>query len=294
MDKKILILAKSIETLVTRELSNNDLLDKKPSVSYVSDIALNFPAITSILSSLEGDELVRVIFVSFNLLNGDSDEVAMSRAKDIFMLDGKSIQGEEYNKMEECDVCGGGLEIECDECRGTGEMDCSTCIGSGNLNCDECGGEGEVDGEECDYCGGDGEVHCGDCGGSGDVHCDECYGDGRIQCGECEGEGEVEGSDEVVDVEMSTIITQNPKLIEELDSLHDPNDDEIKEFGQFIEKYSNEILVIDVIDDTEEFDYEWGGDSSVRDKLEAVRTNFKNYKVTRNPSKGQNELTALK
>lgn len=294
MDKKILILAKSIETLVTREMSDRGYLDRKPSVSYVSAVALNFPAIVSILSGLEGDELVRVLFVAYNLLSGDSDEVAVNRTKDIFMLDVKSIQGEEYNRMEECDVCGGGGEIECLECDGTGKMDCSDCDGSGSLNCDECGGEGEVDGEECHYCGGDGETHCGDCGGSGDVHCDECYGNGEVRCEECGGEGEIEGSNEVIDVEMSTIITQNPKLIEELDSLHDPNDDEIKEFGQFIEKYSNEILVIDVINDTEEFDYEWGGDSSVRDKLERTWTNFKNYKVTRNPSRGQNQLTALK
>ena len=294
MDKKILILAKSIETLVTMELSNNNLLDKSPSVSYVSDIALNFPAITSILSSLEGDELVRVLFITYNLLNGDSDEVAVNRTKDIFMLDVKSIQGEEYNKMEDCDVCYGNGEIACEECSGEGEIECSDCNGSGNLNCEECGGEGEVDGEECHYCGGDGEVHCGDCGGSGQVHCDECYGNGEVRCEECDGEGEVESSTEVVDVEMSTILTQSHQLVEELDTLHDPNDDEITEFGQFIEKYSNEILVIDVINDTIEFDYEWGGDSSVRDKLEAVRTNFKNYKVNRNRFKGKNELTALK
>lgn len=294
MDKKILILAKSIETLVTMELSNNNLLDKSPSVSYVSDIALNFPAITSILSSLEGDELVRVLFITYNLLNGDSDEVAVNRTKDIFMIDVKSIQGEEYNKMEDCDVCYGNGEIACEECSGEGEIECSDCNGSGNLNCEECGGEGEVDGEECHYCGGDGEVHCGDCGGSGQVHCDECYGNGEVRCEECDGEGEVESSTEVVDVEMSTILTQSHQLVEELDTLHDPNDDEITEFGQFIEKYSNEILVIDVINDTIEFDYEWGGDSSVRDKLEAVRTNFKNYKVNRNRFKGKNELTALK
>lgn len=293
MDKKILILAKSIETLVTRELSNNDLLDKKPSVSYVSDIALNFPAITSILSSLEGDELVRVLFVSYNLLNGDSDEVAVNRTKDIFMLDVKSIQGEEYYRMEDCDMCYGSGEIDCGECSGTGEIDCSTCKGSGYLNCDECSGEGEVDGEECHYCEGESESYCGDCGGSGDVRCDVCYGDYKVGCGECGGKGKIEG-DEVIDVEMFTIITQNPKLMEELDSLHDPNDDEIKEFGQFIEKYSNEILVIDVINDTEKFYYEWGGDSSVRDKLESVQTNYKNYKVTINPYKGKNELTALK
>jgi hypothetical protein len=294
MDKKILILAKSIEKLTVMQLSKDGLLDKKPSVSYISDIALNFPAVISILSDLEGGELVRVLFVAYNLLNGDTDEVAMNRATNIFMFDVKSIQGEEYNRMEDCDVCYGNGEIACEECGGEGEMECSDCNGSGNLNCDECGGEGEVDGEECHYCGGDGEVHCGDCGGSGQVHCDECYGDGKVRCEECDGEGEVESSTEVVDVEMSTIVTQNHKIMEELDSLHDPNDDEITEFGQFIEKYSNEILVIDVINDTEEFDYEWGGDSSVRDKLERTWTNFKNYKVSRNRSKGKNEITALK
>ncbi len=294
MDKKILILAKSIEKLTVMQLSKDGLLDKKPSVSYISDIALNFPAVISILSDLEGGELVRVLFVAYNLLNGDTDEVAMNRATNIFMFDVKSIQGEEYYKMEDCDVCYGNGEIACEECGGEGEMECSDCNGSGNLNCDECGGEGEVDGEECHYCGGDGEVHCGDCGGSGQVHCDECYGDGKVRCEECDGEGEVESSTEVVDVEMSTIVTQNHKIMEELDSLHDPNDDEITEFGQFIEKYSNEILVIDVINDTEEFDYEWGGDSSVRDKLERTWTNFKNYKVSRNRSKGKNEITALK
>jgi len=292
MDKKILILAKAIETLVTGELSNNDLLDKKPSVSYVSDIALNFPAITSILSYLDGDELVRILFVTYNLLNGDSDEVAVNRTKDIFMINVKSIHGEEYYRKEECGVCHGSGNIDCDECRGTGEIDCSTCKGSGYIDCDECSGEGEVDGEECHYCGGDGEVHCGDCGGSGDVRCDECYGDYEVKCGECSGEGQVT-TNEVIDVEMSTIITQNPKLMEELDSLHDPIDDEIKEFGQFIEKYSNEILVIDVLYDTELFYNEWGGDSSVRDKLEDTIVNFKRYKVSRNKSKGKNELTSL-
>jgi len=294
MDKKILILAKSIEKLTVMQLSKDGLLDKKPSVSYISDIALNFPAVISILSDLEGGELVRVLFVVYNLLNGDTDEVAMNRAKDIFMIDVKSIQGEEYNKMEDCDVCYGNGEIACEECSGEGEIECSDCNGSGNLNCEECGGEGEVDGEECHYCGGDGEVHCGDCGGSGQVHCDECYGNGEVRCEECDGEGEVESSTEVVDVEMSTILTQSHQLVEELDTLHDPNDDEITEFGQFIEKYSNEILVIDVINDTIEFDYEWGGDSSVRDKLERTWTNFKNYKVSRNRSKGKNEITALK
>ena len=293
MDKKLLILAKSIESLVTRELSNTNQLNKKPSVSYVSDIALNFPAIRDILSSFDGSDMVRVIFVAFNLLNGDSDEVAMNRAKDIFMFDIETKQGEEYNKMVTCDVCNGDGKVKCQECDGDGEVECDSCNTLGKIRCDECLGNGEVDDEECHYCGGDGDVTCRDCGGNGNVHCDECYGDGNVKCVECGGGGEVKGYDTVIDIQMSSIITQNPKLMEELDTIHDHNNDMIKEFNNFIKKYIEEILVIDVINDTIDFSDVWSNDSSVNDKLENIFINFNDFKISKNNKKGKYNFTAL-
>ena len=147
--------------------------------------------------------------------------------------------------------------------------------------------------EECSLCGGDGEVSCQQCNEEGDDSegntCENCWGHGFEECPECEGSGKILNEDEeVIDVTYFTIVTQNNDLVSEINSNTDTADNEIEGFEYIIQRYMGEILRIDVIHDTIDFDVEWGAHSDVDYKLESISTPFYKYKINR-----KGEITGL-
>jgi hypothetical protein len=290
MNENILKVGKVLESWITLDLSHKGKLDMKPSVSYIESSALSYPPTRNILSSLDGDELVKGLFVAYNLLNGDDDNTALRKAETIYTIDYVQSEGDEYYPDESCEICGGMGEIHCEECDGMGYDDCGNCEGRGNEECGNCDGAGvdEYD-DECNYCDGEGNTQCYDCDGDGTIDCNTCNGSGNRECEECEGSGEVEGSIEKIDIEYGTIITQSTEMIEELNRRTDDQREEIiDEFHEWVNRYKNEILITDKIDDTIEWEYEWEvGDAEA--KLEGLRMNkLGDYRVGKN-----NQVTSL-
>ena len=259
MNENILKVGKVLESWITLDLSHKGKLDMKPSVSYIESSALSYPPTRNILSSLDGDELIKGLFVAYNLLNGDDDNTALRKAETIYTIDYVQSEGDEYYPDENCETCEGMGEIHCEECDGMGYDDCGNCEGRGNEECGDCDGAGvDEEDDECNYCDGEGNTQCFDCDGDGTINCSTCEGSGNRECGECEGSGEVEGSIEKIDIEYGTIITQSTEMIEELDRRTDDRRVEIiDEFHEWVSRYKNEILITDKIDDTIEYDYEW-------------------------------------
>lgn len=290
MNENILKVGKVLESWVTLDLSHKGKLDMKPSVSYIESSALNYPPTKNILSTLDGDELVKGLFVAYNLLNGDDDNTALRKAETIYTIDYVQSEGDEYYPDEQCDTCSGMGEIHCEDCDGLGYDDCGNCEGRGNEECGDCDGAGvDEDDDECNYCDGEGNTQCHDCEGDGTIDCNTCEGSGNKECPECEGSGEVEGSIEKIDIEYGTIITQSTEMIEELNRrTNDRREEVIDEFNEWVSRYKNEILIADRIDDTIEYDYEWdAGDAEA--KLEGLRINkLGDYKVGKN-----NQVTSL-
>jgi hypothetical protein len=290
MNENILKVGKVLESWITLDLSHKGKLDMKPSVSYIESSSLSYPPTKNILSSLDGDELVKGLFVAYNLLNGDDDNTALRKADTIYTIDYVKSEGDEYYPDENCETCEGMGEIHCEECDGMGYDDCENCEGRGNEECGECDGAGvDEDDDTCNYCDGEGNTQCYDCDGDGTIDCNTCEGSGNKECPECEGSGEVEGSIEKIDIEYGTIITQSTEMIEELNRRTDDKRVEIiDEFHEWVSRYKNEILITDKIDDTIEYDYEWdAGDAEA--KLEGVRVNkLGDYKVGKN-----NQVTSL-
>jgi hypothetical protein len=290
MNENILKVGKVLESWVTLDLSHKGKLDMKPSVSYIESSALNYPPTKNILSTLDGDELIKGLFVAYNLLNGDDDNTALRKAETIYTIDYVKSEGDEYYPDEYCETCEGNGEIHCEDCDGMGYDDCGNCEGRGNEECGECDGAGvDEDDDTCNYCDGEGNAQCYDCDGDGTIDCNTCEGSGNKECPECEGSGEVEGSIEKIDIEYGTIITQSTEMIEELNRrTNDRREEIIDEFHEWVSRYKNEILITDKIDDTIEYDYEWdAGDAEA--KLEGVRMNkLGDYKVGKN-----NQVTSL-
>lgn len=273
MEENILKVGKIIERWVTMDLSHKGMNDKMPSVSYIAQSTLSYPATLSILSSLPGDEMVRSIFVAYNLLSGDSDSTALDKSRRIYMIDLKQKTSEEYFPDEECDYCDGNGEVSCQECDGHGEIECSHCDGSGQISCEDC------EGEECSLCDGDEFIKCSDCDGDGSDTCSDCYGDGKFECPECDGVGEVEGSEEVIDIQYSTIITQDESLTEGIELRLDNDDSE--SIDSLLNRFKGQIMITNVIDDVVDFYDEWYGESDVEYKLENIKLNHKGYKISR-------------
>ena len=291
MSENILKIGKVLESWITLDLGHKGMLDKKPSVSYIESMALlNNSPTRNIVRSLDGEELIKGIFVAYNLLSGDDDNTALQKANTIYTIDYIKSEGDEYYADETCQECGGDGEVECDTCDGLGYNDCGICEGRGNEECDECNGEGvDEDFDVCSTCNGDGGMACDDCEGNSTVDCNDCEGSGRRECGECEGNGEIEGNIEKIDIEYGTVITQSLDMSEELNRrTYDGSEDTIDGFNKWLNRYKNEILITDRIDDTIEYDYEWEvGDAEA--KLEGLRINkLKDYRVAKN-----NQVTAL-
>ena len=282
MNENILKIGKVLESWITLDLSHKGLLDKKPSISYIESSSLSYPPTKNILSSLDGEELIKGLFVTYNLLNGDDDKTALQKANTIYGIDYVKSESDEYFADVYCEECDGGGEVSCSECDGLGYLDCDSCEGRGNEECGECNGEGvDEDGDSCMYCDGDGSITCDDCGGDLTIDCTDCEGSGNRECGECEGSGEVVGDTYKIDIEYGTIITQNLEMVEELNRrTNNQREEVIDEFNEWVARYKNEILIIDKIDDTIDYEYEWEvGDEEA--KLENVRINkLDDYKVS--------------
>ncbi len=275
MSENILKIGKVLESWITLDLGHKGMLDKKPSVSYIESTSLlsNSPT-RNILGSLDGDELVRGIFVAYNLLNGDDDNTALQKANRIYTIDYVQSEGDEYYADEDCETCEGMGEIHCEECDGVGYDECENCKGRGNEECGECDGSGvDEDDDTCNYCDGEGNEQCYDCDGDGTVNCSTCEGSGNRECEECQGGGQVEGSIEKIDIEYGTIITQSLEMAAELSRRTDDQRKEVIDgFYKWVDRYKNEILIVDKIDDTIEYEYEWEvGDEEA--KLEHFRIN---------------------
>lgn len=224
-NSEIIKISKAFVKLITQSLSKDELNSKIPSVSYISD-TLNKNVISlSVLNNLDGDTLIRVIFTTFNLMNGDSEENAVNKTKDIFQIDVKTSQSEPYNHTEPCD-----------ECEGSGYI---------------------IDDEDEEYV-----------------------------CQNCDGYGETETDSELIDVQLTTIVTQNPNLVETIKNNLDSSDNEIESFDSILNNYKHEILIIDIINDSVETNEEWP-DYLDGARLEDIHHNFNNFKI----KKG--ELTML-
>lgn len=273
MEENILKVGKIIERWVTMDLSHKGMTNKMPSVSYIADSALSYPATNNILDSLPGDEMIRSIFVAYNLLSGDDDTTALSKTRSIYMIDMVQKMSEEYYPDVECDYCDGNGEVSCESCGGDGEIECSDCDGSGQISCEDC------EGEECSLCDGDEFIKCSDCDGDGSNTCRECYGDGRFECPECQGGGETEGSEEVVDIQYSTITTQDESLAEGISERL--NNEDLGSIDELLKNYIGQIMVTNVIDDIVDFYDEWYGED-IEYRLENIKRNSKGYKIDRN------------
>ena len=282
MNENILKLGKTLESWVTLDLSHRGLLDYTPSPSFIEKSALTYPPTRNILSYLDGEDLVKSIFVAFNLLNGDNDTTALNKASTIYVIDFIERDGREYIANVECENCGGDGRIECSGCSGWGKQDCNECNG-GKVECDYCGGDGlDEYGESCGNCGGSGEEECNYCDGTTSVECEDCGGESEFTCNECSGNGEVDGDEEVIDIEYGTILTQNRNMIDELERRTEGGDI-IDGFREWIRKYQHEILVLDRIDDVISYEDEWEV-GNVDAKYEGIKTNLKGYKVSKNGS----------
>lgn len=290
MSENILKIGKVLESWITLDLSHKGMLGKKPSVSYIESSSLNYPPTKNILSTLDGEELVKGLFVAYNLLNGDDDKTALQKVNTIYTIDYVKSEGYAYLPEETCETCGGDGELECDDCDNTGYEECENCQGRGNVECEECSGEGvDEDGDTCIHCEGEGNDTCYDCSGDGTLNCGTCEGSGNIECSECGGAGEIEGSIDKIDIEYGTIITQSLEMAAELSRRTDDQRKEVIDgFYKWVDRYKNEILIVDKIDDTIEYEYEWEvGDEEA--KLEHFRINkLGDYRV----GKGD-QVTAL-
>ena len=274
MEETILRAAKIFEKWITFQMGKKGLMDKIPSVSYITDELLSYNGTKSILLGLDRQELIRSIFTAYNLLTGDDDTSAVKKTNAISDISVVERESEAYRPKVECDECGGEGEIRCEECDGEGYVECLECDASGYLQCPECEGSDE----NCDHCGGDGEIRCIECYGSGTESCSECYGSGKLGCQECDGNGEVESNDDYIDVSYYFIVTQSEDLVNEINKNLD-SDDEIKNFNEIIDKYQSEILKLDTFNEMIDYYNDWGVDESVDYKLEGILSPYFNYKV---------------
>lgn len=117
---------------------------------------------------------------------------------------------------------------------------------------------------ECDYCDGNGQVF---------------DNDEIIECGECYGSGVIENTDnEIVDVENSMIITSNKNFVDEIKENFNPSTREVKNFNVMLDKYENEILVTNIINDTISYLDEWMSED-VEYVLDEITKNPNYYKI---------------
>jgi hypothetical protein len=281
MEENILKIGKIIERWVVLELSRKGMTDRMPSVSYVAQSALSYPATRHILESLPGLDMVRSVFIAYNLLSGDSDSKALKRTETIYNIDVRQKTSDEYYPEEYCDTCEGNGEVYCEDCDGEGEVGCEHCDSSGSITCSECDGQGkDEDDDECYECDGEGTEQCSDCDGEGTEQCRTCYGSGRYECPECGGTGEIEGESEVVDIQYTTVITQNKKFIKGLHKRLDGGE-AIDDYDTLLNEYKGEILVTSIINDTIDYYGDWDGDDEIEYKLEGITKNRTTYRLNR-------------
>lgn len=224
-NSEIIKISKAFVKLITQSLSKEELNSKIPSVSYISDLLIKNTISLSILNNFDGDTLIKVIFTTFNLMNGDSEENAVNKTKDIYQIDVKTSESEPYDEMEPC------------------------------YGCDE---EGYIIDDE----------------------------DERYVCQDCDGDGESETGIELIDIQLTTIVTQNSNLVETIKNNLDSIDNEIEYFDSILNDYKHEILIIDIINDTVENGQEWP-EYLDGTKLEDIHHNLNNFSIKRN------ELTML-
>ena len=109
-----------------------------------------------------------------------------------------------------------------------------------------------------------------DCESSGEQTCDVCSGMGTSYCEECDGSGQTTDLFESINIEYVTLITQSELFIEDLRKRHNSDTDYITDFDLLVKKYIGELIVVDKIFDTIDFEDEWGGGDDSLHKLESI------------------------
>lgn len=122
-------------------------------------------------------ELVQLVFVCRDLMDGIDPEITKSKLQNIFMFSIVEFGGNDQT-------------ITCSYCGGDGYDRCGECDGAGAHTCHECGGDGTIEGDDGE------QVKCEECDGDGNLDCEYCT-DGQTNCPECEGQGEIETTDYV-------------------------------------------------------------------------------------------------
>ena len=253
MEEKILKISKILEKWVRLDKSHKGLKDKTPTASYVVSSVLDYPPTKSLAMKFKGKDLGRLFFTTYNLLNGDSDLDALKKSETTYVVDIIEPEGQSYH-----------MENDCDECGGSGEVNCSECDGEETTECGDCGGDGQVKDGDGD------DIECAECESSGEQTCDVCSGMGTSYCEECDGSGQTTDLFESINIEYVTLITQSELFIEDLRKRHNPDTDYITDFDLLVKKYIGELIVVDKIFDTIDFEDEWGGGDDSLHKLESI------------------------
>jgi len=136
--------------------------------------AINDNFCSKIFSHLKPIEIVKIIFLIYDIRKGKADlNSTLNELNNLFLFSTVRFTG----KLEiTCNYCGGNGYVDCGECDGQGASECGNCDGTGTIeddqgsdvDCEECDGNGRID---CEYCD-DGSVDCNDCGGSGSYEAD--------------------------------------------------------------------------------------------------------------------------
>lgn len=282
MSENILKIGEVLNSWVRIDLNHKGLTDNIPTPSYIERSSLSYPPTKNILSSLDSEELIKGVFVAFNLLNGDDKVTALNKSNTIYVIDFIEKNGKEYIPEVDCEECDGTGRIECGTCSGWGKVDCDVC-NRGKVECDYCGGDGvNEEGESCENCGGSGEEECDYCNGTTDFECTDCGGESEFECGECSGNGTVDGEEEVIAIEYGTILTQNRNMVDELERRTEGGNI-IDGFRDWINRYQNEILILDRIEDDILYEDEWEV-GNVDAKHEGTKTDLEGYKISKNGS----------
>ena len=182
--------------------------NKKPGVSYIQTIILNYGATRSLIEDMDALSMLKLFYIIYFMIEGDTFEIASEKSENLKTL----VTNEVKNIAQYTEVC--------DDCVGDGFIECPTCDGDGEEECNVCDGDGIPNQQDTDS---DGES-CDNCEGSGRDTCGECYGDGTVECNVCDGDGTSEDGRMEVESEDTTLIFYSPTIFAKLDKLEDSLD----------------------------------------------------------------------
>lgn len=218
--------------------------------------AINDNFCSKIFSHLKPIEIIKIIFLIYNIRQGKTDlNTTLEELNNLFLFSAVRFTGK--------------IEVSCNYCGGNGYVDCSECDGRGKIECDQCEGSGT---EETD----NGESDCSSCDGDGELDCNECNG-GSVDCDDCDGSGSYEGDG--LSYELSIYVSYNNKLKSIVKNL----DNNLQQFKvtdyDITEKYPKTIMIRQVESEDDNLDEDFDGafyvngiidSSEVEDALDVV------------------------